>query len=112
MLAGVGAGGAEVVGDVGLAVDGEGVALAGEALLDLRGLLALGRFFAFGFGFGVAVGEAVGVGVAITASVALASATATRILVPLGCPPRALPRVSSSAAVPRFTATLEVSESR
>ena len=42
VLAGVGAGGAEVVGDVGVAVDGEGVALAGEALLDLGGLLALG----------------------------------------------------------------------
>ena len=42
VLAGVGAGGAEVVGDVGLAVDGEGVALAGEALLDLGGLPALG----------------------------------------------------------------------
>ena len=52
MDAGVGAGRAEVVGDGGLAVDRERVALAGEALLDLRSLLALGLLRLGGGGLG------------------------------------------------------------
>src|SRR3954470_3555622 len=51
MDAGVGAGGAEVVGGGRLAVDGERVALAGEALGDLGGALAL-RLLLLGLGGG------------------------------------------------------------
>ena len=67
---------------------------------------------AFGVGVAVAVGVGVAVGVAMTASAAPALATATLILVPLGWVPRGVASVSSSAAVPRFTATLLPSDSR
>ena len=97
---------------VGVAVDGERVALAGEALAGPWGrACAWASSSSSASGVAVAVGVGVAVGVATTASSATAVAVATRIFVPLGSEPRALPRISVSAALPRLTATLEASES-